>query len=264
MRDPAYRFGKPERRVRMRNEIWTRYYHEEDFAALACAKLKGYGEGRGVRIFDEAHNRINNRDWKDELQRLVLRRLSVARHVGWDDYVITQHAKNVDVAIRRLADVEIRVIDWQRLMRIPIFNAKLLPFHFFLAQHFPVEETSVPGVSKLGRSQAREIFFLGWWRNLYDTHAEIRFNDDLDDDGRGLVLPRLLSLDSRKQRETRLGAIPSCHTAGIALRLSGYTSFESEIDAASADLHFNPSGEAPGEMAPHQPEAGAISPASES
>jgi len=131
---PYYVVATKAGRARMREEIWTRYVHEDDFVTMVGAKLHGHGESRGLRVFDEAHNRLNNRDWKGELQNQTLRRLSLGRKRGWDDVIISQHAKNTDVAIRRIADSEVRMIDWQKVIKVPVLHTRLLPFHMFLAQ----------------------------------------------------------------------------------------------------------------------------------
>jgi len=187
---PYYRFGTKSSRAYMRREIDTRYQYEPDFEKLVAGRLKGYGEGRGRRIFDEAHNNMNNRDWKDMDQNMVLRRLSLSRKRGWDDAIISQHAKNTDVSIRRIADSEIRIVDWQKIIKIPIFHAKLLPFHMFLAQTFPIEESAVPGVMSVGKRTSSEVYFLGWWRAIYDTFADYEFDDELDSRVDVITLPK--------------------------------------------------------------------------
>lgn len=165
----------------MRREMWTRYHYEEDFGKLLNIMIHGFGEGRGVRLIDESHINVNNRNWKDELQTVATQRLSMSRKVGFNDYIISQHAKNTDVAIRRIASHEIRVVDWYQILRVPVFHAPLLPGHLFLAQHFPIEESATPGVHKVGRSTTRELYRLGWWRGIYDTHALYSFGEVLTD-----------------------------------------------------------------------------------
>jgi len=179
-RSAYYRFAGKKARQKQRDELWTRYRYEEDFVTMVRAKMFGKGEGRGLRVFDEAHNKLNNRDWKGELQNQTLRRMSLGRKRGWNDLIVSQHAKNTDVAIRRIADSEVRMIDWQKVLKLPVIHAQLLPFHMFLAQTFPIEESAVPGVARLGRRQSSELFFLGWWSRIYDTYADYDFDDDLD------------------------------------------------------------------------------------
>jgi len=203
--DMRYRLASRSHRARMRFEAGTRYYFTDDFRELTGARITGFGERRGLRVFDEAHNRLNNRDWKDEEQKLMLRRLTLSRKRGWETLVVSQHAKNTDVAIRRIADAEIRVIDWQRLVRVPVVNAKLLPFHLFLAQEFPIEETATPGITRLGRSRGRELFRLGWWRNLYDTFEDYELDDERDEQTIWLPLP------SPQMRAIEGGGMPAVH-----------------------------------------------------
>jgi hypothetical protein len=169
-------------------EVSTRYHYERDFVRLLGARLHGYGESRGVRVFDEAHNNINVRDWGTEDQKLMLKRLSLSRKRGWDDLVISQNAKNVDVAVRRIADYEIKVVDLQKLFLIPFLGTKLLPCHWFWAMEYPVEESASQGVQKLGKRHRLEMFHLGWWKMIYDTFEDYEFEDDLQDSGVWLPL----------------------------------------------------------------------------
>jgi hypothetical protein len=169
-------------------ELSTRYHYEQDFVKLLGARLHGYGESRGVRVFDEAHNNLNVRDWGNEDQKLMLRRMSLSRKRGWDDLVISQNAKNVDVAVRRICDYEIKVVDLQKIIIIPFLGTKLLPAHWFWAMEYPVEESSTPGVQKLGKRHRLEMFHLGWWKTIYDTFEDYEFEDSLDDGGVWLPL----------------------------------------------------------------------------
>jgi len=184
----GWRRGGARGRADIMASLRRRYAFESEFATLLGARIRGRGEGRGVRIFDETHFGLNNRDFKNENQNLMLKRLSLSRKRGWDDLIIAQHASNTDVAIRRIAHSEMRVVDLQKLSYIPLLKTRLLPFHWFFAQEFPVEESAVPGVQRLGRRIGRETFFLGWWKSIYDTFEDFEFVDSLDDSG--ILLPR--------------------------------------------------------------------------
>jgi hypothetical protein len=248
---PYYLFASAPNKRYMEAEIRTRYHFERDFLKLLSLRLSGHGEARGVRVFDESQDGFNNRDWKDDAQKLMLRRFARARKRGWADYIVSQHAKNTDVAVRRIAATEIRVINWRQHMRIPVLGTPLLPVPVFLAMAFPIEETAVPGVSRLGRAQWREMYTLGYWSKLYDTYDDIEFDDALERDSKtGELIPQTwLPLP------VPVDALPPKRRQALEQQLAR--------ELSGADLHLNPFGGAPEEMAPHQPQAGAISSALE-
>lgn len=178
---PYYRFASKAEKRYQEAEIRTRYFYERDFTKLLNLRLKGYGEARGIRVFDESQDSFNNRDWKDEHQKLLLRRFARARKRGWVDFIISQYVKNTDVAVRRISGQEIRVINWRQHMRVPIVGTPLLPVPLFLAMGFPIEETSNPYVNRLGKARWREIYTMSYYRKLYDTFDDIEFEDELED-----------------------------------------------------------------------------------
>lgn len=178
---PYYRFASKAEKRYQEAEIRTRYLFERDFTKLLNLRLHGYGEARGVRVFDESQDSFNNRDWKDEYQKLLLRRFARARKRGWVDYIISQHAKNTDVAVRRISGQEIRVVNWRQHLRVPIVGTPLLPVPLFLAMGFPIEETSNPYVNRLGKARWREVYTMSYYRKLYDTYDDIEFEDELED-----------------------------------------------------------------------------------
>jgi hypothetical protein len=186
--NPFYLAGGRKYRREAVREVSTRYFYEPDFARLLGARVKGSGEGRGIRLFDEAHNRLNSRDFKEHDQNLMLRRLSLGRKRGWEDYIISQHKQNVDKQIRRIAHSEIQVVDLQKLLTVPVIGMEIIPFHFFYVQEFKLEESSM-GTEKRGRRIGFSFSHLGWWKDLYDTFEDFEFDDELDDTGIVLPLP---------------------------------------------------------------------------
>lgn len=183
-----YKTASRKKKEALKAEIDQRYMYLADYDKMLAAGVDGFGEGRALRVFDEAHRKLNNRNWKDIAQNAMLEDLSVARHRGFDDLVVSQHAKNTDVAIRRIADSEVRLVDWQKVLKVPVFGAPILPFHWFLAQTFPVEESAVPGVQKLGKRTGFELFRLGWFAWLYDTYEE--YDPNFKNDGTRPWLPK--------------------------------------------------------------------------
>lgn len=186
--NPFYRVGGQKYKREAVREISTRYWYERDFRKLLGARIRGYGEGRGLRLFDEAHLALNNREWDKDDQKLMLKRLSLSRKRGWEDLIISQHKKNTDMAIRRIAFSEIQVVNLQKTILVPVIGAKLLPCRLFYAQEFKLEESNMGG-EKLGKRIKWEIYPLGWWRDIYDTNEDYEFADDLDDAGVLLPLP---------------------------------------------------------------------------
>jgi hypothetical protein len=186
--NPFYLAGGSRYKREAVREVSTRYFFEPNFAKLLGARIKGYGEGRGIRLFDEAHNRLNSRDFKEHDQNLMLRRLSLGRKRGWEDYIISQHKQNVDKQIRRIAHSEIQVVDFQKLLTIPVIGMQILPFHWFFIQEYKLEESAM-GTEKLGRRIGFTFSRLGWWKDLYDTFEDFEFDDELEDSGVVLPLP---------------------------------------------------------------------------
>lgn len=200
-----YKLAGRRARSEYRAEVAGRYFYSPDLRTLVNLRLHGKGENRGVRVLDEAHNALNNRDYAEKEQKAQLRKMTLSRKRGWDDYVIAQNKDNTDVALRRVSSVEIRLLDWQQVTRVPFIGAKLLPFHFFLAQGFlqNVASTAV----NTQRPLFREVFFLGWWAKLYDTHED--FDVDDQDDEPAIWLPRTAGTPQAggRARETIGGAV---------------------------------------------------------
>lgn len=161
--------GKKQRREYVK-EIRTRYAYVDDIETLVGARLHGRGEGRGIRIIDEAHNEVNNREWLSKNQKVHLRRMALARKRGWDDYILAQHKDNTDMALRRISGVEIKLVNWRQILQVPFFNTKLLPFNLFLAMAYSM---NLPGqLRRDNKVLWRELYPLGWEKKIYDTYED--------------------------------------------------------------------------------------------
>lgn len=178
---PYYRSAKSDKKRKYEREMLTRYAWIPDIEQLVSSTIRGKGESRGVRIIDEAHNEINNRTWLAENQKLVLRRMALARKRGWDDYILAQHRDNTDAALRRISGVEIKLINWRQLVIMPIFQTQLLPFNLFLAMAFPL---SGQKHARKTRVLWRELYRLGWQKNIYDTFEDFDIRTMEDEDPR--------------------------------------------------------------------------------
>jgi hypothetical protein len=164
-------------------DLLTRFHYSDDLQELVRCKLFGRGESRGLLVLDEAHNNLNNREWASKESRDFLKWVSSVRHKGWRVLCVSQHADNTDAALRRIADQEIRMVNYKKLLRIPVVGAELLPVPVFRATHFPLNLP--PGAIARNARRYRETFVLGWWKRLYDTH-ELR---DVDEPG-AIWLPK--------------------------------------------------------------------------
>lgn len=182
---PYYRSSS--KKEKYEREILTRYAWVPDIEYLVSSTIRGKGESRGVRLIDEAHNEINNRTWLAENQKLVLRRMALARKRGWDDYILAQHRDNTDAALRRISGVEIKLINWRQLVILPFFQTKLLPFNLFLAMAFPLSGQRHARKTKV---LWRELYGLGWQKNIYDTFEDFDLRTIEDEDPRE-IYPRL-------------------------------------------------------------------------
>lgn len=208
-----YTFGRPKFRAEIAKDIENRYHYADTLEELTWVKLHGRGESRGVLVLDEAHNELNNRDWQSLDSRIFLKWLSLLRKKGWRSLLISQHADNTDAGGRRICQTEVRMVNWKKIAKIPIFGMEFLPVPLFLALHFPTNLP--PQVADKAKPNRRELFPLGWWKKLYDTHE--LFGEDLvelidDPTTWGLWLP-----SSPEERRRRAEARAAATAAARAL-----------------------------------------------
>lgn len=177
---PYYRVAGRRARKEYRDEISERYFYSQDIRTLINLRLHGTGEGRGIRILDETHNALNNRDWADNHQKAQLRKMTLSRKRGWEDYIIAQHSANTDAALRRVASIEIELLNWKKVLQLPFIHTPLLPMHVFLATAYRLQLTST-SVSRVKKPMWRELHLLGWWKRIYDTFEDFDVNE-VDDE----------------------------------------------------------------------------------
>lgn len=182
-----YRLAGQKRKRELRLEMRERYAYVPSISDIVYARLDGRGENRGIRVIDEAHNELNNREWAESNQKEMLKIMALSRKRGWSDYIIAQHANNTDAALRRICGEEIRLVDWQQITKLPVFQTKLIPFHLFLAQAFP---TNIPKNTKGGSKPLwKELFFLSWQRKLYNTFQDYESEFFTPEEFDGVILP---------------------------------------------------------------------------
>ena len=114
----------------------------EELDELLRVRLRGEHEGRGVLVLDEVHRWLNARTWdadesgaKASKDTAVARRLEIVRwfsahrHYGWDVWLCTQTAENIDRQVRSLFEY---VVICRNLKRFKIGGVPISPIHFFL------------------------------------------------------------------------------------------------------------------------------------
>jgi hypothetical protein len=152
----------------------------------------GRGEARGVFVWDETHNDLNNRRWRDEGRGDVLRWGTQLRKLGFAGFLLSQHADNTDAALRRICSFVVRLQNQREQTRA--LGIRVTPWPLFLAAWYP---TNVPLSDKLKPTKV-ERYFLGWHRHLYDTLGLYHGLADVDEPDSGvIVLPRGGRADSR-------------------------------------------------------------------
>ena len=149
-------------------------------ALILDTKWYNYQYKKGTCIIiDEAQLDFNCRDYstkeKSEVQKKLLRFLTLCRHYDLEIIFITQSLKRLDVQIRELATTIIR---FSNTYKIPYFSFKDLKFKTlpilqrgrFFEDSVELEAylNCVPGWQDLGRQFLRFVDFKAL--NSYDTH----------------------------------------------------------------------------------------------
>jgi hypothetical protein len=179
------RFSSRQTRARLAERARSLYVFETDLAEARRYRVPGVGEGRAVFVWDEGHNDLNNRDWKDDGRKELLKWATQLRKLGFNGYLLSQHADNTDAALRRVANYHIRLQNQREQTRL--LGMRITPWPLFLAYWYPahigLSGTKIP-------PQRVQRYFLDWRRNLYDTHGLYHGLDDhLADHERPIHLP---------------------------------------------------------------------------
>jgi hypothetical protein len=159
------------------------YVLERQLEEAVRYRLPGKGEARGLFVWDEAHNDLNNRNWRDDGRQELLGWATQLRKLGYVGYLLSQHADNTDAALRRVCNFQVRLQNQREQTRL--LGLRVTPWPLFLAIWLP---TNTPLVSKQKPLKV-ERYFLDWHRNLYDTHGLYgSLHEELHDD-RAIMLP---------------------------------------------------------------------------
>jgi len=182
-----------------------RYYVYETALEQAIGyRLPGRGEARGVFIWDEGHNDLNNRSWRERRNKfanertggdVLLEWATQLRKLGFVGFLLSQHMDNTDAALRRVCNFAVRLQNQREQTRL--LGLRVTPWPLFLAYWYPANiglaGQRIPPVKV-------ERYFLSWHRKLYDTFGLFHGLDPdaeqqhgltfLPDGGRGLPRER--------------------------------------------------------------------------
>lgn len=150
------------------------YVYETDLSEAMRYRVPGRGESRALFLWDEAHNDLNNRSYRDRDQRL-LEWATQLRKLGFEGVLLSQSHENTDAQLRRICNWLVRLQNQKESVRLGGFSTRL---PLFVAWWFL---TNVPQGQKQTAVKC-ERYLLSWHRNLYDTldlyHGVASLNDD--------------------------------------------------------------------------------------
>jgi hypothetical protein len=179
--------GKSQTRLIERME--RQYLFTEELEEAMTYRLPGTGEARGRFVWDEGHNDLNNRDWRENAGRAdILKWGTQLRKLGFAGFLLSQHADNTDVALRRICNYHVRLQNQREQTRV--LGMRITPWPLFLACWYP-SHTPIR-MSKGGAINPVKVerYFLGWHRHLYDTFGLFHGVANSEEDG-VIVLPEL-------------------------------------------------------------------------
>lgn len=176
--DAFFRIGRHVARTsrakaqRVADRIAGLYVYENDLQEAIRYRVPGTGEARASFVWDEGHNDLNNRNWKERQTKYatkagtdgLLEWATQLRKLGYVGFLLSQHADNTDAALRRVCNFQIRLQNQKEQTRL--FGMRITPLPLFLAYWYPTNialtGTRIPPMKV-------ERYFLGWHRHLYDT-----------------------------------------------------------------------------------------------
>jgi hypothetical protein len=151
-------------RARIAAKLEGFYVYEPALAEAMRYRLPGRGEARGVFVWDETHNDLNNRRWRDEGRSEILEWATQLRKLGFVGFLLSQHADNTDAALRRVCSFVVRLQNQKEQTRA--FGLRVTPWPLFIAAWYPAH---LAFVGAQVRATKVERYFLSWHRHLYDT-----------------------------------------------------------------------------------------------
>lgn len=200
----------PGRVSKLTKRHWENYYPLESIDDLLRLVLQGGDEREvGVAVLDEAHEWLNNRAWRERMDRAAAKRahrdgitiqeakialaadgggddvtnwFAIHRHLGWKDvYVVTQHFDSIDKQVRDRVEY---LMLMRNLKNFKIAGVPLVPVNFFQAITI-----WLGGPTSKRHVDSRKFYGLDDRKKLYDTHGRRhRYVRDLSDSA--IHLPR--------------------------------------------------------------------------
>jgi len=187
------RFHRGAKREKIAARIKSLYVYETELAEARRYKLRGTPrEGRALFMWDEGHNDLNNRKWKDDGRAEVLEWATQLRKLGYIGFLLSQHQDNTDAALRRVCNYIVKLQNQKEQTRM--LGIRVTPLPLFLAAWYPAHLA-------FGNMKTKPVtverYFLSWHKNLYDTFGLFHGVAAAEDDPNTLWLP-----DPGEQRGT--------------------------------------------------------------
>lgn len=143
-----------------------------------CPGERGHrpSEGRGILVWDEGQNELNNRDFRERDRRDKERKEAGAsfgllewatqlRKLGFLAYLLTQAKGNTEKQLREIANYHVMLQNQRETQRA--FGVRITPWPLFLAFWY---STNIPDAARTRNDTIKiERYFLSWHRHLYDT-----------------------------------------------------------------------------------------------
>jgi hypothetical protein len=161
------RFSTDARRRQLAGHYERHYVYATDLAEAIRYRVDGRGEARAVFVWDEGHNDLNNRRWRDEGRDVILEWATQLRKLGFLGFLLSQHQDNTDAALRRVCNYVIRLQNQREQTRL--LGLRVTPWPLFLACWYPAHVPLNQG--RVVPPTTIERYFHGWHRHLYDTHG---------------------------------------------------------------------------------------------
>jgi adenosyl cobinamide kinase/adenosyl cobinamide phosphate guanylyltransferase len=166
------RFTTRRRRAELADRLRRFYVFETDLTEAVRYRVPGKGEARALFVWDETHNDLNNRAWRERLKEHATARGTDAllewatqlRKLGYVGFLLSQHHENTDAALRRVCNYLVRMQNQKDQTRM--LGMRVTPWPLFLAAWYT---TNTPLTDRKVKPVKVERYFLGWHRALYDT-----------------------------------------------------------------------------------------------
>jgi hypothetical protein len=176
------RTGTDRKIQKLANVYRAHYIFTEDMQEARRFRVPGRDEARALFTWDEAHNDLNNRTYK-EREQAQLEWATQLRKLGFVGFLLSQHHMNTDAQLRRISNGVVMLINQREQHRV--LGMRITPWPLFLAYWYP---THVGGSGKVMPWRV-DRYLLSWHRKLYDTMDLYHGVSDLEESGDTIMLP---------------------------------------------------------------------------